>query len=378
MAETLPRWGLPDVSFIETDAFTVQSAVINTYETITGRTLAVGDPVRLFLLTLADVLIQLRADVNAAARQNLLTYAQGGYLDALARIFAVERLPAASAKTTVSFTLSQALGQNYTIPKGFAVTNGQTTFATDDELIIAAGALSSSVPATCTTPGVAGNGYDIGQISTIVEPMPFLKEAGNVSVTSGGADAESDEEFAERVRMAPNSFSVAGPKKAYVFHAYSVSSSIIDVSVDTPSAGVVNVYPLMEGGLLPSAEVLAQVADHLSDETIRPLTDDVHVYAPTARNYAIKVEYWIDNADRTKSEAIRADVAAAVEKYRLWQQTAVGRDITPDRLISMVVQAGASRVNFSTLSPASFVQLQPSQVAQCTGVTINFLGYKDE
>ena len=377
MAEILPRWSLPEVSFMTTDAYTVQSSILETYETITGRTLVVGDPVRLFLLSLADILIQLRNEINVAARQNLLSYAQGEYLDALGRIFAVTRLPASSAKTTLQFTISQALGQNYTIPRGFAVTNGEVTFTTDDELVIAAGARSSSVTATCTTAGVAGNDYTAGQISTIVEPMPYLQGAENITLTTGGADAESDADLAERIRMAPNGFSVAGPKKAYTFHTYSVSSNIIDVAVDTPTPGIVNVYPLVQEGHLPSEELLAEVAEHLSDDTIRPLTDEVHVYAPSAVNYAINVDYWIEANDRAKADAIRATVKTAVEKYRLWQQTSVGRDITPEKLISLVMQAGASRIKQDTLSPKNFVQLQPSQVAQCTGVTINFLGYKD-
>lgn len=377
MSETLPRWGLPDVSFIETDAYAVQNSIISTYETISGRTLAVGDPVRLFLLSLADVLIQLRNDVNIAARMNLLSYAQGVHLDALGRIFSVTRLPASAAQTTMRFSLSQALGQNYTIPKGTAVTNGEVTFVTDDELIIAAGARASSVSATCTTPGVSGNDYAVGQVATIVEPMPYVQGAENTTVTAGGSDEEDDAELAERIRKAPNGFSVAGPKKAYVYHTFSVSSNIIDVSVDTPTPGVVNVYPLMEDGRLPSQELLDLVAEHLSDDAIRPLTDDVNVYAPTANNYTINVDYYITNEDRANAETIRSNVSDAVEKYRLWQQTKVGRDITPDKLVSLVMQAGAARINSATLSPSAFKSLQPSQVAQCTSVSVNFAGYKD-
>lgn len=84
MPETLPRWGMPDVNFIETDPEKIKSDIINRYETATGRTLSAGDPVRLFLLTIASEIIQLRQVFNHGAQQNLLTYAQGQYLDALA------------------------------------------------------------------------------------------------------------------------------------------------------------------------------------------------------------------------------------------------------------------------------------------------------
>lgn len=375
--ETFPRWNLPAVKFLETDAAKVESEILTAYEAAAGRTLAAGDPVRLFLLTIADVIIQQRAAIDAAAKQNLLSYSQGVYLDKLGEYMSVERLPESSAKTTLRFTLSDPLGNIYTIPAGFEVTNGVVTFATDEEINIAVGEITGEVSATCTTPGVAGNDYLAGQIATIATPMAFLVKAENLTTTTGGADAEADAEYADRIRIAPNSFSVAGPRKAYVFHTYSVSSAIIDVSVTSPTPGEVKVYPLMGGGELPSVELLQQITDYLSGDDIRPLTDDVAVLSPASKEYAINVDYWILESDKTKAETIKAAVEKAVEEYRVWQQTAIGRDILPDELISRVRGAGAARIDFTTLQPAAFTHLEGNEVAQCTGVTINYKGYKD-
>jgi len=376
MSETLPRWNLLEVSFMETDPSSIESGLIAGYEEASGRTLADGDPVRLFLLSIAAAIIQLRNAVNIAAQQNLLSYATGNYLDELGRYLAVTRLPASGAKTTFRFTLSEELVEAYVIPAGFEVTNGATTFATDEEAVISPGELSVDAVATCTTPGEVGNGYLEGQISTIVSPMPYLRSASNLTETSGGADAEDDAAFAERIRLAPNSFSVAGPSKAYIFHTYSVSPAIIDVAVTSPTPGVVNVYPLLEGGELPGEELLGDVEAYLSSDDIRPLTDEVHALAPTAKEYAIKVDYWILTEDQSRGEQIKTDVEAAVESYRLWQQGRIGRDILPDQLIRGVIAAGAARVDASTLSPSAFITLDEDEVAQCTGVTVNFKGYK--
>ena len=376
MSETLPRWSLPEVSFMETDPSAIESGLVAGYEEASGRTLADGDPVRLFLLSVAAAIIQLRNAVNVAAQQNLLSYATGKYLDELGRYLAVTRLPASGAKTTFRFTLSEALAEAYAIPAGFEVTNGAITFATDAEAVISPGELFVDAVATCTTPGEAGNGYLEGQIATIVSPRPYLASAVNLTETSGGAEAEEDAAFAERIRLAPNSFSVAGPSKAYIFHTYSVSSAIIDVAVTSPTPGVVNVYPLLEGGELPGEELLGDVETYLSSDDIRPLTDEVHTLAPTAKNYAIKVDYWIFSEDQSRAEQIKAEVQAAVEEYRLWQQGRIGRDILPDQLIRGVIAAGAARVDSSTLSPATFIELEEDEVAQCTGVTVNFKGYK--
>lgn len=378
MAETIPRWGLAPVNFLETDAETIRSQIITGFEKASGDTLAAGDPRRLFLLSIADVIIQQRTAINLAAQQNLLSYAQGGYLDALGQLLAVERMAESKAVTTLEFTLSQALGSVYTIPAGTQVTNGVVTFETDEDLLIPIGQTKGEVSASCTVAGPVGNDYLAGQISTIVTPMTFVSGAQNTTITTGGADAEGDPDFADRIRLAPNSFSVAGPEKAYVYHAKSVSPAIIDVKVDSPTPGEVDVYVLLTDGTLPTEDTLEQIEEHLSDENIRPLTDYVVVKAPTASNYEIELHYWISQEDSSKAAQIQADVEAAVEQYRLWQQTKIGRDITPGKLLQLVFAAGASRVDDSKLKPAAWKKLEAMQVAQCTKVSVVYEGYKDE
>lgn len=378
MAETIPRWGLAPVNFLETDAETIRSQIITGFEKASGDTLAAGDPRRLFLLSIADVIIQQRTAINLAAQQNLLSYAQGNYLDALGQLLAVERMAESKAVTTIEFTLSQALGSVYTIPAGTQVTNGVVTFETDEDLLIPIGQTKGEVSASCTVAGPVGNDYLAGQISTIVTPMTFVSGAQNTTITTGGADAESDPDFADRIRLAPNSFSVAGPEKAYVYHAKSVSPAIIDVKVNSPTPGEVDVYVLLTDGTLPTEDTLEQIEEHLSDENIRPLTDYVVVKAPTASNYEIELHYWINQEDSSKAAQIQADVEAAVEQYRLWQQTKIGRDITPGKLLQLVFAAGASRVDNSKMKPATWKKLEAMQVAQCTKVNVVYEGYKDE
>ena len=375
--EKLPRWGLPKVEFIETDPEKIKTEIITGYEQASARSLADGDPIRLFLLCIADRIIQLQNAFNTGAQQNLLSYATGENLDALGANMQVSRLPASNAVTTLRFTLSQTLGEAYIIPAGFEVTNGTVTFATTEQLVIPAGEFTGDVLAQCTTSGAVGNGYVAGQLSTIVTPMAFLAKGENITESSGGADIENDADYAERIRLAANRYSVAGPSKAYEYHTYSVSASIIDVSVASPNPGEIKIYPLLENGELPTDDMRELIYNHLSSDEIRPLTDYVEVLAPVAKEYEINVDYWIAREDTAKAATITAAVDAAVEEYRLWQQTKIGRDITPDELIARVMNAGASRVDFSTLAPAKWTELSESQVAQCKSVTVNFKGYKD-
>lgn len=378
MAETFPRFGLSAVQFMTTNADEVESGIISRYEKASGRTLASGDPVRLFLLTIAAEICALRAEVNISAQNNLLSYARGEYLDALGTYFGVTRLAATAAVCTVRFTLSTTLEQPVTIPAGSQVTNGTYTFSTNEEAMIPAGGLSVDTTATCTETGTAANGLLAGQISTMVEPIPYIAEVANTDTTADGSNEEDDASLAARIRLAPNSFSVAGPSRAYEYHAYSASPSIIDVSVDSPTPGVVNVYLLAKSGAMPSSELLDQVQAYLSGDSIRPLTDEVHVLAPEAVHYSIVADYYIAAADRSTASVIRTAVTTAVEEFRQWQSLHIGRDINPNQLVKYIIAAGARKVDLSTLAPSAAKELTASQVAVCDGITLTYKGLCDE
>ncbi len=377
MSETLPRFDLPEVTFLTVDASAVEAGIIAGYEKAARRTLATGDPIRLFLCTVASEICALRAEVNIAAQNNLLSYAQGAYLDSLGAYFGVTRLAATPAVGTFQFTLSTALQDDLIIPAGTEVTNGTVTFATDVDATVAAGDLSVLVSATCTEAGTVGNGYVAGQIGTMVEPIAYVSGVANTTATADGADIETDESLAKRIKLAPNRFSTAGPNKAYVYHAYSVSPAIIDVSVDSPTPGVVNVYLLTTGGEMPSAALLADAVDYLSGDDIRPLTDEVHAYAPEAVTFSIVLDYWISIDNHARVAEIQTAVTKAVESYRQWQCLKIGRDIVPDKLVQLVIAAGAFRVDPSTISP-SYASVDATQVAVCSGVTVTYRGLTDE
>ena len=143
---------------------------------------------------------RLRQVFNHGAQQNLLSYAQNQYLDALGVFLDCGRQPASHAVTEIQFTLSQALASAFVIPAGFQVTNGDVTFETISQTTIAAGSLQATAQAQCLEAGTVGNGYLAGQISTIVSPLAFLATAVNTSESSGGSDEEDDESYAERLR----------------------------------------------------------------------------------------------------------------------------------------------------------------------------------
>lgn len=366
---------LPDIDFVDVDTETVENAVLDSYQNITGRALHKADPIRLFCLFVADVIVQFMNKINDTGKQNLLKYSRGDNLENLAALLGVTRIPASAAVTTMKVTLSAVRDADITVPKGTRITtDDHVNFATDKAIVIQAGDTTGEVPATCVSTGTAGNDYLPGEIRTIVDPVPFVKSIVNTTKSEGGSDTETDAALRERVFEAPESFSVAGPAGAYRFWAMTTNSNIVDVSVTSPTPGVVNVVPLLTNGGIPGDEILEEVDKTLSADDIRPLTDDVHVLAPTVVSYDIDAKYYIDaDAD---AATVQAAVTEAIAYYVLWQKSKLGRDIVPSRLIhKLMAVSGVKRVE---VTAPTYTVLKGTEVAHEGTVSVTMAGSEDE
>lgn len=366
---------LADIVFVDADADEVESYVIGRYEAITGRTLAKGDPVRLFLLTITALIVLLLNKINETGKQNLLRYATGDNLDHLGALVGVERIPAKAAVTTMRVKLSAELQTATIIPAGTRFTAGDNVFfALDAPLVIEAGTTIADGSATCLTKGELGNGYVVGRLKTLVDPVPYVDSVVNITTSEGGAEVQDDGSYREDIRLAPEHFSTAGSDGAYVYHAKRASSKISDVTVWSPEAGKVEVRPLLAGGELPGEEMLQQVKATLNDKTVRPLTDNISVLAPEQVSYSINLTYYIASDNKAQATAIQNAVNAAVDDYVLWQKSKLGRDINPSELIVRVMAAGAKRV--AVTAPA-FTATTDMQVAICSGKSVTLGGIED-
>lgn len=366
---------LPEIEFVSTDVTEIEAAVITGYEAVAGYTLAPGDPRRLFLLSLASLIVQQRVVINYTGKQNLLAYAEDDYLDHLGNRVKTPRLKAQAALTTVRYTLSAAQPQAVTIPAGNRSTpGGQIFFATKVATEVPAGTTQVDILAQCTTPGEVGNGWEPGQINRLVDPLPWIASVSNISKSADGTDNEGNNPYRERIRLAPEGFSVAGPDGAYKYWAMTVSSSISDVAVYSPSEGQVVIRPLLQGGVVPGQEILDAVNAICSARDIRPLTDHVSVLAPETVNYDITLTYYIDSEKSAEAATIQAAVTQVVNNYVAWQKAKLGRDINPSELIARVVNAGAKRL--SVVAPV-FTTVEAYQVAISGTVTVTYGGLEN-
>ena len=365
--------------FVERDAATIESSMLASIESQMGITLAVGDPRRALVSAIVALFVQERQNINITGRMNLLGYSSGEALIEVGKLVLGDTgdlLPASPSLSTVRFTLSSARDEVTTIPSGTLVAAGSFLFATTEAIEIAVGETTGDAPVAAVVAGSSGNGFVAGQINSIVEPIPYVASAANTTTSEGGAPQETEEAYRERVQAAPGSYSVAGPEEAYAFWAKSASAAIGDVSVSTDeeSPGTVYVRPLLIGGGIPGADVLALVESAVTDSTRRPLTDLVEVIAPTEASYSIEFTYYVDAQNSGQALSIQAAVDAAVVEFQAWQMAKLGRDINPDKLRSLVVEAGAKRL---TVTAPSYEVVSRDKVAKVSTVSVTYGGTED-
>ena len=370
---------MAEIDFMNiTPAQIVERLVVGVEQRL-GEPLYPGDERRLFLEALAPVMVQLIQEANDACKQRLLRYARDGVLDALGERMDVTRLAATHAKCVLRFTLAGTRDQSTFIPQGTRATaDGVVYFATDAAVSIPAGSTTVDVSASCTEGGAAYNGYGIGAIATIVDVIPYVAGVTNLDMTHGGDDGEpsdsggeGDENYRERIRLAPAKLSTAGPEAAYIYHAMSASPDITDVRpLADHEAGTVELV-IVTGEEDPTEDVIKAVEAACNDTSVRPLNDKLIVSKPTRVSYDIELKYYCTKEDEAATITTIEGEGGALAQFNVWQMAKIGRDINPDKLraFCLAPTSGTGAMRIEIVKPA-FSQLTERQLAKFSG-TLN-------
>ena len=362
-----------EVKIVDDDLAQSLAAMIADYEQRAGKVLQPAHIERLLINIFAYREHLLRQQVNEAYRQQHPRFATGLMLDLCGDDVSTPRLQAQPALTTLRFTAVLSGLEQIAVPKGTRVNAGQTGFVTTEAALLTAAQSSAEVAAECTETGTVGNGWSVGQINSLAERLhPTIEvTVANTTVSAGGVEIEDDEAYRERVLLAPESFSVAGPVGAYQYWARQASPAVVDVHVanDTdgggqPIGGRVAVTVLAKDGL-PNAELIGKIQAALSAEKRRPLCDTVVVKAPTAVDYTLDAELALFTGTDARTAKAAAEQAWAV--YEAARRSRLGLDIVPLDIQTALKVAGVYNVVLHNL-PLTVVK--PDQWARCTSTTI--------
>ena len=363
---------LAEPNFIDRNPQQIEADAIALYEGLVGKTLYPAQVEALLIDVMAYRENLVRVGIQEAAKQNLVEYATGLSLDHLGTLLDVVRLPASASLATIQFTKAAGYsGVGVVVPSGTQIgsINGLIIFETTVDLLIPPASTQGSVLAQAIEVGAIGNGFIAGQINQIITPIAGIAAASNTTTSNSGADTESDDRYRARIKLAPNKFSVAGSKGAYIYHALSADQTITDVAILNPLGTIVNVYPLTTTGL-PSTEILNKVAATLSADKVRPLTDVVSVIAPSQINYTIAASVTLLNT--ADADEMQAALNAAAANYIADRKAGLGRDVIRSQIIAALSLEGVYSVTLT--QPASDTVVAANQWANGTSYTVSIAG----
>lgn len=177
---------------------------------------------------------------------------------------------------------------------------------------------------------------------------------------------ESDDAYRERIQMAYEGLTTAGPRNSYKLHARNASALVADASAESPAPACVTVTVLgLSGDGTVSPELLAVVAAAVNDENVRPLGDRVTVQS------AEVLPYRVDAVLHMKGPGPESAVALAEAERRLaaWinPRRRLGVEVARSAVDAQVHVPGVSRVELT-----GWQDLAPTeaQAAFCTGYSV--------
>lgn len=184
---------------------------------------------------------------------------------------------------------------------------------------------------------------------------------------------EGDDDFRERIQMAPRGYSVAGPVGAYVFHAKSADGQVLDAAVSSPSPGWVVVSVLSRAGNgVADQPLLDKVNAAITAEDVRPLTDYVQVKSAQIVPYTIKGKvFTLPGPDSSSviQEGLRRLDTYAASMHR------IGRSPTLSGIYAALHIEGVAKVQL--IAPAADVAVSDGQASWCKAIDVTYGGTVD-
>ena len=290
-----------------------------------------------------------------ALAQSFPQTAQGEYLDLHGAMRGVARKAAEKASGTVRFSVNEARADAVDIPAGTVLmTTGLTRFVTKAGAAIAAGSLSADVPAEAERAGASGNAA-AGTVTLMAAIPPGVSACTNPEAFTGGADAETDEDYRARV-LASFSYLPNGANSAF-YETRALSHAGVAAAAVTPRVGGIGTVgvTIASNSGVPDAALLEEVRADLA--AAREIAVDVTVSAPSTVTVALRAT--LKPAAGVSFEAAKAAAEAAVRGY--FTGARLGKPVYRAVLGELIYGTGLVE-NYTIKAPAADVKLARTQL----------------
>ncbi|UST93758.1 baseplate assembly protein [Pseudomonas siliginis] len=210
-------------------------------------------------------------------------------------------------------------------------------------------------------------GSDLDHLAANVNLKRLVIQAADpLAVPPVEAVMESHDALRERVQLAYEGLTTAGPRNSYILHARNASALVADATAESPAPACVDVTVLgLEGDGTADPALLALVEAAVNDDDVRPVGDRVTVRGAEILRYRVDAVLHMKGAgpenDAALTEAIRRLEAWINPRRRL------GVEVARSGVDAQLHVAGVGRVELK-----DWQDLKPTkaQAAYCTGYTV--------
>lgn len=375
-----------DFQILEINPEQDEKDAVALFEKETEKTLYPAQSERISISVFTKIFTLFKIQVNEAFKNLLLPYAKGIFLDIIGALLGCPRLKPSQAVCILLITLYEALSVDKIVPAGTEIEtkDGEYIFTTDEDVTIKAGELTAQVGITSVKAGSALN-YKKDEITNIIQNLEYVESVTNITDAEGGSDEEKDDAYRERLYIAAEKSSTAGPELAYKYYAMSADKTITDVQVECkqenasitynaqtytetnnaienddisakinyttgifkitlkkqsislevkiPPCARVDIYALTETGT-PSEDIIQKIYNEVNAEDRRPLSDFVVVSGAEKQTYKVKAAVII------KKDAIFDDVQknvlSALNEYIKAKRKLLKQEILPSDIITLI------------------------------------------
>ncbi|WP_210559071.1 MULTISPECIES: baseplate J/gp47 family protein [unclassified Pseudomonas] len=210
-------------------------------------------------------------------------------------------------------------------------------------------------------------GADLEQLAANVNLKRLVIQAADpLAVPPVEAVLESYDALRERVQMAYEGLTTAGPRNSYILHARNASALVADATAESPAPACVDVTVLgLEGDGAVGPELLALVAKAVNDDDVRPVGDRVAVRGAEILRYRIDAVLHMKGTGPENDAAL----AEAIKRLEAWinPRRRLGVEVARSGVDAQLHVAGVARVELK-----DWQDLKPTkaQAAYCTGYTV--------
>jgi phage-related baseplate assembly protein len=193
-----------------------------------------------------------------------------------------------------------------------------------------------------------------------------IQPADPLAVPPVEAILESHDALRERVQLAYEGLTTAGPRNSYILHARNASALVADATAESPAPACVDVTVLgLEGDGEASPELLTLVAAAVNDDDVRPVGDRVAVRGAEILRYRIDAVLHMKGAGPENDAAL----VEAIKRLEAWinPRRRLGLEVARSGVDAQLHVAGVARVEL-----ADWQDLKPTkaQAAFCTGYSV--------